>query len=147
MVLFGWLTVVLAMTPRISSRPIQTAVSLVGSTWIRTACFYTPPILTKPTSGISEICCIRILSAEVIYLNQRQSIRLYQHHNDKRVGRIHFAEGRLDRQVDRQLAVGGGDRRLHGLRSSATSMQSAKTATPAAVQHWTPWFLGCRPAD
>src|ERR1035437_10244515 len=59
----GWLTVVVAITPRTSSRLIPIAASLAGSTCTRTAGFCAPPIPTSLTPGICEICCARIVSA------------------------------------------------------------------------------------
>ena len=103
-----------ATAVRSSSRLKPRAASGSGSAAMRTAYFCAPKISTCATPGICEICCgSDRCSAIVVDVGQRQRGRGQRQEQDRLVGRVHLAEARRRRQVGRQAAQRGRDRRLH----------------------------------
>ena len=86
--------------------------SAAGSTCTRTAGCWPPPTNTCPTPCTCEIFCARIVLAASKTSAERQRVARQREDEDRRVGRVHLPVGRLERQVRRELAAGGGDGRL-----------------------------------
>ena len=60
----GWLTLAAAIASRTSSSVRPVPASATGSTWTRTAGFWPPPIVTRPTPATWEIFCASTESAK-----------------------------------------------------------------------------------
>ncbi len=73
--------------------------SATGSTWTRTAGFWPPLIVTRPTPETCEIFCARIESAIVVDLVERQDVRADRKREDRLVGGVALRVGGRRRQL------------------------------------------------
>ena len=80
---------------------------------MRTAGFWPPLMLTRPTPGSCEIFWASRVSARSSHLRQRQRVGRQRQREDRRVGGIGLAVDRRVGQIARQEGAGGVDRRLH----------------------------------
>ncbi len=110
---FASSTVVAAIALRTSAMFTSIPASAAGSTCTRTAGCWPPPTNTCPTPRTWEIFCARMVLAASKTCDSGSVSLVEGDDEDRRVGRVHLAVRRLERQVRRELAAGGGDRRLH----------------------------------
>jgi hypothetical protein len=107
----GWLTVVAAITPRMSSRLRPIDASLAGSTWMRTAGFCWPNVDQADAVDLRDLLRQDVVGV-VVDGGQRQRVGLHRQHQDgASAGLILRNVG--GRQVGRQLAARGVDGGLH----------------------------------
>ena len=74
----------------------------MGLAWMRTAGFWPPLMLTRPTPGSCEIFCARRVSARSSTCESGRVVRGEREREDGRVGRIGFAVDRRVGQIGRQ---------------------------------------------
>ena len=82
---------------------------------MRTAGFWPPLMLTRPTPGNCEILGASLRVGEIFHLRKRNLLRSQRQSQDRRIGRIGLAVDRRHRKIRRQIGSRSVDRLLHFL--------------------------------
>ena len=106
----------------------RTCSARCGLSSTRTAGSELPPTSTWPTPSTCDSFCGRIVEAASYIWPVRQRVRGQRQDQDRRVGRVDLAVGRIAAQVGRQVGARGVDRRLHVARGAVDVAVRGRTA-------------------